>query len=361
MDARFIEVFGSPYERGFQSGKMFKKPLSRVVEKYSKLLMRDDLNKKVKAALDLSLSYCHDYVEEVMGKADGAGISFEVYWAMMCPEIIGETSHCTTIVMKRPDGSIILSHNEDDLYTKDSFCMTKLHTPNGWFVTNDSYNMPFGNGFSWNSHGIIKTINYCYEPCPACRNIPRYFLQRHISEAASIDDFIKRCSELPVASGFHAIVVDINLNRAVSVEVYPDRISTREIEDFYIHTNHYIHDKWKNNIQVELENNSLFRIEKASAIMSDLVATYEDNNNIPLESIQAILAYRGHDNTFKNSIWQSMDDPYYTVANFSWDSINSDKLDLSFYLTNEKVTLNYFDFNKRNSEKLFCDDDNKEI
>jgi len=213
--------------------------------------------------------------------------------------------------------------------------------------------LPFGNGFSWNSHGIIKTINYCYEPYPDCRNIPRYFLQRHISEAASIDDFIKRCGELPVASGFHSIVIDINLNRAISVEVYPDGISTKEIENYYIHTNHYIHDKWENNIQVEKGSNSIFRIEKASAIMSDLVATYEDMNSIPLESVKSILAYRGHDNTFENSIWQSMDDPCFTVANLSWDSTKNHELDLSFYLTKEKINLNYYDFDKINAEELF--------
>ena len=34
---------------------------------------------------------------------------------------------------------------------------------NNWFVTNDMYNMPFGNGISWNSYGIVKTINYCHD------------------------------------------------------------------------------------------------------------------------------------------------------------------------------------------------------
>ncbi|SQB91640.1 carcinine hydrolase/isopenicillin-N N-acyltransferase family protein [Clostridium tetanomorphum] len=54
--------------------------------------------------------------------------------------------------------------------------------------------MPFGNAFSYNSHGIVKTINYCYSKDVNIEGIPRYFIQRYISEATSLDDFIRRCS-----------------------------------------------------------------------------------------------------------------------------------------------------------------------
>ena len=52
------------------------------------------------------------------------------------------------------------------------------------------YNMPFGNGVSWNSYGIVKTINYCHDEVKNLDNYPRYFLQRHISEAKSIEQLI---------------------------------------------------------------------------------------------------------------------------------------------------------------------------
>jgi hypothetical protein len=53
---------------------------------------------------------------------------------------------------------------------------------------------------SWNSYGIVKTINYCHDENINLDNYPRYFAQRHLTEAKSIDDLIMRCQGMSVAS-----------------------------------------------------------------------------------------------------------------------------------------------------------------
>ena len=75
-------------------------------------------------------------------------------------------------------------------------------------------------------------------------NYPRYFLQRHISEAKSIEDLINRCKEMNVASGFHVNAIDINDNIAVSIEVYSNGVNVEYINDYYIHSNHFIHNRF---------------------------------------------------------------------------------------------------------------------
>ena len=50
------------------------------------------------------------------------------------------------------------------------------------------YNMPYGNGPSWNTYGLVKTINYLHDEDHEITHLPRYFAQRHISEATSLDD-----------------------------------------------------------------------------------------------------------------------------------------------------------------------------
>lgn len=188
----------------------------------------------------------------------------------MCAELINEGVGCTTIICKKPDGTYILSHNEDDIYEVNNACITKCNTQSGWFVTYDYSRMPFGNAFSWNSSGIIKTINYCYPITDNLEGIPRYFLQRHISEATSLEDFVERCNIDDRASGYHAIALDIHKNRAISVEVTAEDINIRNIEDSYTHTNHYIHGEiTKGKVYVDKGSTSLFRLNKASKLLAE--------------------------------------------------------------------------------------------
>ena len=275
------------------------------------------------------------YYDETIGKADGLGIDRLTYFAIMCPEITDiNFEHCTTIMCKKDNGSFIISHNEDDDYVEGNFCLSKVKIDNdNWLVTNDMYNMPFGNGISWNSYGIVKTINYCHDDNVYINNYPRYFLQRHISEATSIDDLINRCREMKVASGFHVNAIDINNNVAVSIEVYTNGIDVEYINEYYIHSNHFIHKDYLVNQKTDSGSNSIFRLNKAKELF--------ESNNKDLNSIKNILAYRSKENKFDNSILQTIDDPYITLFNFSFDTENKNIIYLNSYTNNEQLELQY--------------------
>ena len=186
--------------------------------------------------------------------------------------------------------------------------------------------MPFGNGVSWNSYGIVKTINYCHDDNIDTNNYPRYFLQRHISEATSIDDLIKRCKEMKVASGFHVNAIDINNNVAVSIEVYSDSIDVEYIDDYYVHSNHFIHNDYSLSQVTDNGSNSIFRLNKCNELLK-----YKEINEI-----KAILSYRSKENKFENSVLQTKEDPYMTLFNFSFDTDNKNKIYLNNYLTFER-------------------------
>ena len=191
--------------------------------------------------------------------------------------------------------------------------------------------MPFGNGISWNSYGIVKTINYCHDDNVDIKNHPRYFLQRHISEARSIDDLIKRCKEMKVASGFHVNAIDINNNVAVSIEVYSDSIDVEYIDDYYVHSNHFIHKDYLLNQVTDKGSNSIFRLNKCNEQLK-----YKTMNEI-----KTILSYRSKENKFENSILQTKEDPYMTLFNFSFDTDNKNKIYLNNYINSEIIELKY--------------------
>lgn len=335
MKTNILYLNKSAYENGKISGEYFKERVNIDVEYINNVLSDDTIKNKIVYQFDRLKKEYPNYYEETIGKADGLGIDKLTYFAIMCPEITDiNFEHCTTIMCRKDNGNFIISHNEDDDYIEGNFCLSKVRIDNdNWFVTNDMYNMPFGNGISWNSYGIVKTINYCHDDNINLDNYSRYYLQRHISEAKSINDLISRCKEMKVASGFHVNAIDINNNIAVSIEVYSDGIDVEYIEDYYIHSNHFIHKNHIENQKTDNGSNSIFRLNKAKELLQ---YTNRDINNI-----KNILSYRSKEDKFDNSILQTKNDPYITLFNFSFDTDDKNIIYLNSYTNNEKLELQY--------------------
>ena len=333
MKTDILYLNGTYYENGKKSGEYFKNRVDIDPEKVNKILKNEKIRNKVfNQLINLKRKYPNFY-EEVVGKSLGLGLDLLTYFAILCPEITDiNFEHCTTITCKKDDENFIISHNEDDDYIEGNFCLSKVKIDDdNWFVTNDMYNMPFGNGIRWNRFGIVKTINYCHNNKVIEENFPRYFLQRYISESTSIDDMIERCKEMKVASGFHINVIDIYKNMAASIEVYIDGVDVFKIDDYYIHTNHFIHGSYLNNPSTDFNSNSCFRLNKAHELFSEA----------NLYKVQEVLSYRSKDDLFQNSILQTKKDPYITLFNFSYDTSNKEKIYLNSYTNNEKIELDY--------------------
>ena len=333
MKTDILYLNKTSYENGKISGEYFKDRISLNLKNINNILQDNNIKNKIIRHFDKLKEEYPNYYDETIGKADGLGIDRLVYFAIMCPEISDiNFEHCTTIICKKGNGKFIISHNEDDDYVKGNFCLSKVRIDdNNWFVTNDMYNMPFGNGISWNSFGIVKTINYCHNENTNVSDYSRYYLQRHISEATSIDDLIKRCKEMKVASGFHVNAIDINNNVAVSIEVYSDSIDVEYIDDYYVHSNHFIHKDYLLNQVTDKGSNSIFRLNKCNEQLK-----YKTMNEI-----KTILSYRSKENKFENSILQTKEDPYMTLFNFSFDTDNKNKIYLNNYINSEIIELKY--------------------
>ena len=320
----------SPYENWKISWEYFKN-VKYNIEEIENLLQNNEIKSKIEKQFNNLKNEYPKYYDEVIWKADWFWIDRLTFFSIRCPEILdiyGE--HCTTIMCKKNNGKFIISHNEDDHYIEGNFCISKVKIDdNNWFVTNDMYEMPFWNGMSWNSYGIVKTINYCHDENINLDNYPRYFAQRHLTEAKSIDDLIMRCQGMSVASWFHVNAIDRNSNIAVSIEVYTDGIDVKYIDDYYIHSNHFIHNDYINNQREDIWSNSIFRFNKSKEL-------FWENT---MEWIQKVLSYRWFDN--QNSVLQVNENSHMTLYNFSYDIDNKDTIYLNDYIDNEKFELKY--------------------
>ena len=332
MNTDFLLLNASPYENGKKSGEYFRKHLDDKVLSSTPLSKHPELADKCRNSLDKLKAEYPDYYEEIIGKADGLQMERLDYYSIMCPELFNfGFEHCTTLMARKPNGHIILSHNEDDNYIQGNFCLSKVYTKEGWFVTNDMFNMPFGNGISYNSHGIVKSINYTHDESNCPDYFSRYFGQRHISEASSIDDLIKRCKEMRTASGFHVNAIDTKTLEAVSIEVYNEDISVLKLDELSVHTNHYIHGPYRNDQRTDAGSNSIFRLTKATELLSTAERT--------VDALKHILRYRSAEDQFDNSIFQIEKDPYITLFNFTFDTEHPNDFLLDVFIHNESLTL----------------------
>ncbi|KAJ52800.1 serine/threonine protein kinase [Clostridium tetanomorphum] len=335
---KFIEAKGTPYERGKITGIEMKKAIRDYTVKYEKFLKDKDFMKKINKVKGIVEEIFPEYLQEVYGRAEGALVNKDLYFLTLCAEILDEGVGCTSLVYKREDGTFILAHNEDDCYKPGNAAITKCTSGNQWFVTYDYSNMPFGNAFSYNSHGIVKTINYCYSKDVNIEGIPRYFIQRYISEATSLDDFIRRCSIENRGSGFHATAIDINNNLCISIEVTSKHISVKEINSLYIHTNHYIHNDINNGkVNTQEGSTSIFRLETGKKLLEEIIKIKEDK--VGISDFLEILNYRGEN--YFNSILGLKGDPNFTCSRFAIDTKNKDKVWLEFFYDHEGFYKDY--------------------
>ena len=332
MKLDILHLNKSPYENWKISWEYFRN-IKYNIDEIENLLNNNDIKNKIEKQFNNLKNEYPKYYDEVIWKADGIWIGRLTYFSVLCPEIINRYSdHCTTIICKKDNWRFILSHNEDDDYIEGNFCISKVKIDDeNWFFTNDMYEMPFWNGMSRNSYWIVKTINYCHDEEINLDNYPRYFAQRHLTEAKSIEDLINKCKEISTASWFHVNVIDINRNIAATIEVHSDKIDVEYIDDSCIHSNHFIHKEYRKNPKADKWSNSIFRFNKCEELFREKT----------MESIQKILSYKTQENQLSILQTKGKDNTHMTLYNFSYDVDNKNIIYLNNYINGEAIELNY--------------------
>jgi len=189
-------------------------------------------------------------MEELRGMADGAHLPFDDLFLLNVKAEIGarlagsevKDPGCSSVYLVR-DGQRTLIHNEDGhkAFAENMFLL-QATPPSGVSFTVLVYpgTLP-GNGPGINARGIIQTTNFI-----AARDsqagVPRYFLNRAVLEAESLDDAVARATFAPRAFAYHHNLASVTENRLISLEVTPRRHSVVEPLTPYIHTNHLLHE-----------------------------------------------------------------------------------------------------------------------
>ncbi|MCD4744825.1 MAG: C45 family peptidase, partial [Bacteroidales bacterium] len=124
--------------------------------------------------------------------------------------------------------------------------MVKATPPSGvTFLVLTYPGILIGNGPGINNYGIAQTTNYIAS-MQWNTGVPRYFLNRAVLEAKSLDEAIKITTDPNRAFAYHHNLASTAEKRILSVEVTPYNFQIKEPKGIYFHTNHLILEQTKN-------------------------------------------------------------------------------------------------------------------
>lgn len=294
------------YHNGLKKGALFADWLNKAKEEYLEKLKCDSTAAQVKHAENLLKSEYPDALEEMYGRADGAGIERDVVILMGTPEILRKKDGCTTIITKGKDG-IVFSHNEDEWYKDFNPHSTALFScpyKNRTIYAYTNACKTVGSCFGFNDKGLLISCNNIMSDRVQLDHVSRYILSRNIYFADSFEEAVNIVTSMKPASAFSVNIADVFRNKACNIERDIDDCTVTMLEDSLVHSNHFLHKEGKTDAC------SLFRYQKPAELLNTGMNPKE------------ILEYRT--DIYEQSV--RLADPHnegkgITVANMTWDPL----------------------------------------
>ncbi len=337
MIDKFV-VFGNEYEMGFKIGEHFKEYLLQESSAYEKEIKNnEEIYSKVK---NMELKLKEEFpicLNEIYGRADGAGISRDTMLLMFFPEIFKKQDGCTTLILKKNYNHVLFSHNEDNVKCSlQNVALIKYIYEDFWIVGYTRAAKLMGSSFAYNSYGLVFSSNYIYGSEVNINNVSRYIMVRDVMNSKTIDEVIDKMKKHKVASAFSLNILDINTGEVINIEKDVEEIYITNINDRYARSNHFIAKK---DDLKEPPISSKFRYYKSKELLDNL-----DSQKATINDVIDILKYETDD--YYKSIFKDLNkyiENSVTVANFSIDS-NSKRIKLYDYIGQDKIELDYYQF-----------------
>lgn len=296
MPIQTLTVRGTPRDWGNQVGEAFRADIQRVVGGSNASAVLKEKRHLVGHVLGVTEAAAPHVIAELRGLAEGAGVDFVELFTFNCPEIRQVHGGCSTVVVRNRDGTFLLGHNEDGAETQTArdLGLITYQSP-GRSVTSLTYLGELaGNAVSWNSDGLIVTVNDLHPVRPFVRRLSRFTVARLLINEPSVETALKLLRGLmgQAASGFHYLLGSTETREVISVESTARTVSVVPVGTHYVHTNHCIHPRLRNQSRPAGLSSSRRRLERLTTLADApasqaLVTTWLGNHDDQTESVYA--------------------------------------------------------------------------
>ncbi|MBQ9058839.1 MAG: hypothetical protein IJ125_06615 [Atopobiaceae bacterium] len=253
----YIEIEGTPREIGLQQGEAFKRQIRGSIKTYTDMF-RDYSNLEWDRAKELSRYFIpmieefnHDYIEEMQGVAEGAGLDFEDILALNCrselvfvgAEMDKQDGGCTSIGVSSDvgaNGHCYVAHNWDwKTSQRPNEVMMKVKQTNGkpTFLTITEAGIIGKTGF--NSAGISVVLNaLSTNQSPA--GIPLHMAMRAILDAETLFEAIGVATKMPLGC-CASFLIGSRGGEVINLEIENEDFDVLYPSDgIIVHTNHFL-------------------------------------------------------------------------------------------------------------------------
>lgn len=238
---RAFEVHGSEYDMGVQTGSVFREFLQGSARKYEQMLSDSAVRRTVEAVTVKLESQYPRLLMEMHGRADGAGIPRDSAMLMFFTELHTPRNGCTTAILKKKDGHILLCHNDDEFtYHADNVALVKYNYKDSWIISYTVADTLAGSAFSWNSAGMVFTSNFIFGGETDFSSISRFEMERDIINSGSMQEAMEKLRSSQVASPFSMSILECASETVVNVEKDLRDLYITPIPDRFARSNHFL-------------------------------------------------------------------------------------------------------------------------
>jgi hypothetical protein len=282
-----LEIKGDAFAMGQQLGRASADFMqNRIMASRSWQMVQEWKGSDVLCTMEqMARWHFPQYVHEIEGLADGAGVDFDDIFAWHCRgELLGRDAYgCTTLAVPTPEGAVF-AHNEDAMELIRGHCLLIRAQPEeGLAYTGFVYpGYICGNCFFVNAAGIAHSINNISAK-PAPIGLPRHIISRAIVDARTIEEVVNLLKRTNRASGYHHMVAQAGRGPALSIEAPASGCSVKTVDLPLAHTNHLIHEAFAG-VEHKITPSSVARQERAQTLISRLPA------GVGVKDLLAILA-----------------------------------------------------------------------
>lgn len=271
-----IHVKGDHYEVGRQIGTQLKDNLIREVAAMKKDKAWDKTRAEAGLFLQYSRKYVPEYVLEVKGAADAAGLDLEDLFPTVCEEIgsygYPYTRGCSDLIASNDvteDGSVLAAHNNDtSVSTQEHVTIIHYQVDGEPEIVAVGYG-GLGISVGYNSAGISLTGNQV-DSNDMRVGVPRFLLVRKILAARRIGQAIDAAILKERASDYNQVIAD------ASGEIYSIEGSATDYAPIYatdgylVHTNHFV-APWMRRFELDPNaiTNSIVRYNRATRLLKN--------------------------------------------------------------------------------------------
>jgi len=296
-----VKVKGSHREIGQQIGEACIQSIHRMLDVYRQSfsiaydeirLTWEDARLQADKYYPFAQEHTPQYVEELDGMAEGAGVSFDDLMVLNCMEAItSDALHlgCTSIAVaaeRSENGHVLVGHNEDWLpEDEENVYLIQARPDDEPAFLGITYGGLLPN-IGFNAAGLAQCCDSVY-PNDVRVGIPRIFVSRAVLGASQLSKAIRAALMRQRAAGYNHLIADSN-GELYSIEVSAHHFATiYGIDGTMVHTNHYqtqrmkpYEDKTEDLISSRIRTNRanrlltharLHTVESLKAVLSDHV------------------------------------------------------------------------------------------